>query len=159
MAERHATALGMSGARDEAALWAALAAAAGPTEFCRAWLDLQCSRTPGATGGLILLESGPGRFAPAAIWPAGPSSVDALRRAGEAALNGGRPVIEPDPEQPATTCIAYPVASRERVRITPGSRSHGTVCGERISASARNWLAAASVVRTGIACGWAIRSP
>ncbi|HEY6817503.1 MAG TPA: GAF domain-containing protein, partial [Croceibacterium sp.] len=121
MPDRHATAFdqrrpfGVSGARDETALWSALAAAGDAGEFCRAWLDLQCARTPGATGGLILLESGPGRFAPAAIWPAGPSNIDPLRRAGEAALNGARPVVEPDPEHPEVTCIAYPVASRERV--------------------------------------------
>ena len=107
------------GARDESALWAALAAAAGPAEFCRAWLDLQCARTAGAVGGLILLESGPGRFAPAAIWPAGPSNIEPLRRAGEAALTAARTVIEPDPDQPEITCIAYPIAS--------GAGLHGVV--------------------------------
>lgn len=107
------------GGRDDAALWAALAAASGPAEFCRAWLDLQCARTPGASGGLILLESGHGRFAPAAIWPAGPSEIEPLRRAGEAALGSGRTVIEPDPQQPELTCIAYPIAS--------GAGVHGVV--------------------------------
>ena len=108
-----------TGTRDEGALWAALAAAAGPAEFCRAWLDLQCARTPGAVGGLILLESGHGRFAPAAIWPAGPSNIEPLRKAGEAALTTARTVLEPDPDQPEITCIAYPVAS--------GAGIHGVV--------------------------------
>lgn len=105
--------------RDDAPLWAALAAAAGPAEFCRAWLDLQCSRTPGAVGGLILLESGHGRFAPAAIWPAGPSNIEPLRKAGEAALTAGRTVIESDDGDTETTCIAYPIVS--------GAGIHGVV--------------------------------
>ncbi len=99
--------------RDDAALWAALASASSAADFCKAWLDLQCNRTPGATGGLILLESGPGAYAPAAIWPAAPSSIDGLRKVGEAALSGGRAVVEADPDQPSVTCIAYPVASAE----------------------------------------------
>jgi len=122
MAESRVHVLGKqadTGTRDEGPLWAALAAAAGPAEFCRAWLDLQCARTPGASGGLVLLESGQGRFAPAAIWPAGPSNIEPLRRAGEAALTAARTVIEPDPEQPELTCIAYPIAS--------GAGLHGVV--------------------------------
>lgn len=132
------------GARDDAALWAALATAAGPAEFCRAWLDLQCARTPGATGGLILLEGGHGRFAPAAIWPAGPSEIEPLRRAGEAALGSGHAVMEPDPERPELTCIAYPIAS--------GAGVHGVVVLSLASAQAAELQAVMRELHWGI--GW-----
>ncbi len=100
---------------DEPALWAALASASGPADFCRAWLDLQCARTPGASGGLILLEAGGGRFTPAAAWPSRPTNIDPLRKAGEAALANGQPQVQPLPDSEGQTCIAYPVASDQRV--------------------------------------------
>lgn len=103
----------------EAALWAALAGATGPADFCRAWLALQCARTVGATGGLILLESGERAFAPAALWPAGPANIDRLRKAGEAALGAGQPRIEPSPDRPDETTIAYPLLS--------AGRTHGVI--------------------------------
>lgn len=108
------------GARDDARLWAALASATSPGEFCHAWLGLQCARTPGAVGGLILLESGAARsFAPVAVWPAGPSNIEPMRHVAEAALAGGKPVIEADPAQPEVSCLAYPIAS--------GAKVHGVV--------------------------------
>ncbi|WP_305097193.1 HlyD family efflux transporter periplasmic adaptor subunit [Croceibacterium aestuarii] len=102
-------------APEEAALWAALATAAGPAEFCRAWLDLQCARTPGASGGLILLEQGGGQFAPIAAWPSRPSNIDPLRKAGEVALTSGQPQVQPLADMPGQTCIAYPVSSGEHI--------------------------------------------
>lgn len=106
---------GLPRSHDDAALWAALASASEPGAFCRAWLDLQCTRTRGTVGGMILLESGTGSFAPAAIWPPGPSNIDPLRKAGEAALAQGRPVIERDAHQPDQSSIAYPVQSAGHV--------------------------------------------
>lgn len=101
--------------QDDAALWAALASAKGPSEFCRSWLALQCARTPGAQGALILLESGANSFAPAAIWPAGPSNIDPLRAAAESVLEKREPMIAPVLDQPGLTAISYPVASGEGV--------------------------------------------
>ena len=100
---------------DEASLWAALASATGTADFCRAWLDLQCARTPGASGGLILLEDGVQSYAPLAAWPARPSNIDPLRTAGEAALASGQPQIHPLEGEADKTCIAYPVSSSEAV--------------------------------------------
>ena len=101
----------------EAALWAALAMAKDGAGFCRAWLDLQCARTPGASGGLILLEAHGGGFAPAAVWPAGPSNIDPLREAAETVLASGQPQIAAGGE--GQTVIAYPVAS--------GGTVHGVI--------------------------------
>jgi hypothetical protein len=108
-----------AGSPEDAALWAALASATGPAEFCRSWLALQCARTPGAQGGMILLESGAGAYAPAAIWPSGPSNIDPLRKAAEAALASREPGISSVAEQPGLTAIAYPVMS--------GASVHGAV--------------------------------
>jgi biotin carboxyl carrier protein len=102
-------------APDDAALWAALAAARGPSEFCRSWLALQCARTPGAKAGLILLESGTRSFAPAAIWPAGPSNIDPLRAVAETVLESREPIIAPVPLHKGLTAIGYPVVSGEGV--------------------------------------------
>ena len=101
----------LRGRGDDAALWAALASAKAPGEFCRAWLNLQCARTAGATGGLILLESGGRAFAPAAVWPQQPENVAQLGKAGEDALLSGQPQVLPSPDRPGETCVAYPVAS------------------------------------------------
>lgn len=117
MAEVHAEMLDADEARtappQEAALWAALALAKDGAGFCRAWLDLQCARTPGASGGLILLEAQGGGFAPAAVWPAGPSNIDPLREAAEAVLASGQPQIAPGGD--GQTVIAYPVGSSAEV--------------------------------------------
>jgi hypothetical protein len=107
---------GPGAARDDPRLWAALAAARSTADFAQAWLALQCARTPGATGGLILLESGmAGSYSPAAIWPAGPSNIDTLKTVGDNALANAKPLIEDDPAQPGTSCLAYPVTSGELV--------------------------------------------
>lgn len=105
--------------RKDSAIWAELAGAATPAEFCRAWLTIQCQRTPGAALGLILLESGPNAFAPAAVWPAGTAKIDTLRQAGESALMSKRVVFEAEPDMPDRTCIGYPVAT--------GGQVHGAV--------------------------------
>ncbi|RIV87726.1 HlyD family efflux transporter periplasmic adaptor subunit [Aurantiacibacter zhengii] len=102
-----------SSSGNDAALWAALASATGPAEFCRAWLALQCARTPGVRGGLILLESSAGAYAPAAAWPAKPTDIEPLRLAGEAVLNNREPMIGPVADAPGLTVIAYPVVSGE----------------------------------------------
>lgn len=104
---------------DGAALWAALAVATDAGAFCRAWLALQCARTPGARSALVLLETADNSFAPAAIWPAGIADAALLRGAAERALGGGQVVVEPLPDHPGLTVIAYPV--------TGGGRVHGAV--------------------------------
>jgi len=101
-------------ARDESALWTALAAARGVGEFCRAWLAILCNRTAGAGSGLILLANEAGAFAPAAIWPVEPIAVEALAEAGKRALASGRPLVEPHRHVHGTTLLAYPVARTDR---------------------------------------------
>lgn len=100
---------------DEAALWSALATAADAGAFCRAWLDLQCATTPGATAGLILLESEAHTFAPAAIWPQGPRDITHLRAVAEQALASGEAVVDPGQAANGQTRIAYPVTAGDRV--------------------------------------------
>jgi multidrug resistance efflux pump len=96
---------------DDGLLWAALASAADATAFCRAWLDLVCAGTPGATAGLILLESESRTFAPAAIWPHGPRDIGNLREIAEKALSTGQAVVEPGDQGR----IAYPIAAADQL--------------------------------------------
>lgn len=100
---------------DDKALWAALAGASDAVSFCRAWLDLLCAGTPGASAGLILLESEAHVFAPAAIWPQGPRDVTLLREAAEQALRNGEAVVEPDPDGGGHSRIAYPIAAGDHL--------------------------------------------
>jgi GAF domain-containing protein len=99
----------------EEALWAALASAVDAGEYCRAWLDLQCARTPGAVAGLVLLESQDNAFAPAALWPSAPADLGHLRKVAEQALTGGQAVVEADPERAGHTGVAYPISAQDRV--------------------------------------------
>lgn len=111
---------GKSAARgDDAALWAAMAAADDAAAFCRAWLDLHCARTPGALAALILLEGEENSFAPAAAWPAGPQDIPHLRKVAEQTLGSGQAVVESDPDNPGQTGIGYP--------ITASGRTYGAV--------------------------------
>lgn len=104
---------------DGTALWTALAVATDAGAFCRAWLALQCARTPGARSALVLLETAENNFAPAAIWPAQVADAALLRGAAERALGSGHAVVEPLAEQSGLTVIAYPVSG--------GGRVHGAV--------------------------------
>ncbi len=97
------------------ALWTALASASDAGAFCRAWLALQCARTPGARSALVLLEAADNSFAPAAIWPAQVADAALLRGPAERALNVGQAVVEPLADHPGLTVIAYPVAGGDRV--------------------------------------------
>jgi len=100
---------------DDDWLWAALGSATDDSEFCQAWLNLQCARTMGCDAALVLLESSEGTFAPAAIWPASPAGMDHLRKVAEAALTSGQAAIESDPEAAGRTGIGYPIAAQGRV--------------------------------------------
>ncbi|WP_145201566.1 HlyD family efflux transporter periplasmic adaptor subunit [Sphingobium sp. B2] len=104
---------------DDARLWASMASARDAGAFCRAWLDLQCARTPGAIAGLVVLEGEENSFAPAASWPAGPQDIPHLRKVAEQTLTSGQAVVENDPDHPAHTGIAYPIAA--------GGRTYGAI--------------------------------
>ena len=55
--------------RGDGNLWGALSAAQDVSEFCRAWLTIQCGQIPGSIAGLLLLDDGEGHFSSAAVWP------------------------------------------------------------------------------------------
>ena len=140
-------ALSPASAQDEgdAHLWAALGGAEGGGAFCSAWLDLQCHRTAGAISGLVLLRSAADdTFGPAAIWPEKPEGLDHLRGIAERALGGGQAVIDSDPENPAHTGIAYPMAADGQV--------HGAVVLLLAGADARALQAIVRELHWGV--GW-----
>lgn len=55
--------------RGDGNLWGALSGAQDVSEFCRAWLAIQCGQIPGSIAGLLLLDDGEGHFSSAAVWP------------------------------------------------------------------------------------------
>lgn len=96
---------------EEALAWAGFANARLASEFCQAWLNLQCRQIPGTVAGLLLLEDDDGSFAPAASWPpdGGPGGGDVaeLVPAAERALRGRQGVV--DRTEAGAAHAAYPV--------------------------------------------------
>ena len=93
--------------------WASFAAAGGASEFCTAWLDLQCRAIPGATAGMLLLEHEEGGFAPAATWSrTAADTIDpaSLAKVAEQALRERRAAVLRGTQ--GDTQIAYPVDVR-----------------------------------------------
>ncbi|PWS37885.1 hypothetical protein DFH01_00785 [Falsiroseomonas bella] len=77
----------------EAALWASFAGAKQASEFCNAWLAIQCRNVPDVQAGLLLLQEGRGRFTPAAIWPDRARDVTHLAKTAQQALAEKRGVV------------------------------------------------------------------
>lgn len=92
---------------DEAALWASFAGARQASEFCNAWLAIQCRTVPEATAGLLLLQEGRGRFTPAAIWPDRARDVTHLARTAQQALAEKRGVVAAGRD--GASEVAYPL--------------------------------------------------
>lgn len=92
---------------EEAALWAAFAGAKQASEFCQAWLAIQCRAVPEALAGLLLLQEGRGRFTPAAIWPDRARDVTHLARTAQQALAERKGVVAPGRE--GASEVAYPL--------------------------------------------------
>lgn len=92
---------------EEAALWAAFAGAKQASEFCQAWLAIQCRAVPEALAGLLLLQEDRGRFTPAAIWPDRARDVTHLAKTAQQALAERKGVVAPGRE--GASEVAYPL--------------------------------------------------
>jgi multidrug resistance efflux pump len=113
---------GLPGADSDDRLWSAFAGAQETSEFCAAWLALQCRTIPSATAGLLLLQRDDATYAPAAIWPDARKDVSYLKKAAQTALMERRGVVQMnDPEAArdsaavARVHVAYPIDIRERL--------------------------------------------
>ena len=63
-------------------------------EFCKRWLDMQCTQLPSARSGVVVLGSADsGKFAPAALWPEGTPPEKPLISATEKVLAEGKGVF------------------------------------------------------------------
>ncbi|WP_137180350.1 HlyD family efflux transporter periplasmic adaptor subunit [Roseomonas sp. AR75] len=91
----------------EAALWASFAGAKQASEFCNAWLGIQCRTVPDVQAGLLLLQEGRGRFTPAAIWPDRARDVTHLAKTAQQALAEKRGVVVAGRE--GASEVAYPL--------------------------------------------------
>lgn len=96
--------------------WSAFAAASSDTEFCRAWLALQCTAIPAVRAGLLLLRApGAEAYVPAGVWPDARRDLSYLTEAAERALTARRGAVlglEPGERErlaPGTLHVAYPV--------------------------------------------------
>jgi biotin carboxyl carrier protein len=92
----------------ESALWAVLAGASGPEQFCQSWLAIQCRLIPGVAGGVVLLQAADGRYAPSAVWPDVRRDMSHLTQAAQRALVERRGLVMPGAEG-AGHQVAYPV--------------------------------------------------
>lgn len=100
----------------EQAMWSNFAGARTAGEFCRAWLNIQCSAIAGAEAGLLLLKEEDGRYATAAVWPDPSRDVSYLSEVAQKALVERRGAVMPtDPG----AYLGYP--------IDVSGRLHGVV--------------------------------
>jgi Barrel-sandwich domain of CusB or HlyD membrane-fusion/GAF domain len=77
---------------DDSVLWLALAGAQQGSEFCRAWLAIQCRSVGGTVAGLLLLQEGDA-YKTAAVWPDAEIDVTYLAKAAEQALKERKGII------------------------------------------------------------------
>lgn len=118
---------------EDALQWARFASATQASEFCQAWLPLQCRMIPGVLAGLLLLDDGRGSFALAAAWPpeAETRSADPgdLVAAARQALRDRRGVVLRTGANEAH--VAYPVEAAGTlwgvVAVNAGARPHSAV--------------------------------
>lgn len=103
-------------------LWSAFAGAKESSEFCSAWLALQCRAIPVATAGLLLLQRDDETYAPAAIWPDLRKDVSYLKKVAQSALMDRRAVVQAANTEAATdgvsasrVYVAYPIDIRGRL--------------------------------------------
>jgi multidrug efflux pump subunit AcrA (membrane-fusion protein) len=102
-------------AGDDATLWAAFAGARQASEFCRAWLTIQCRSTGGTIAGLLLLEDEGNRYKTAATWPDSDRDLSYLAKAAEQALTQRQGIVLDDtespqgPARPDSAQVAYPI--------------------------------------------------
>ncbi len=92
---------------EEAALWAGFAGAKQASEFCAAWLAIQCRAVPEAVAGLLLLQEGRGRFTPAAIWPDRARDVTHLAKTAQQALADRKGIVTAGRD--GCSEVAYPL--------------------------------------------------
>ncbi|WP_270935662.1 HlyD family efflux transporter periplasmic adaptor subunit [Falsiroseomonas oryzae] len=92
---------------EEASLWASFAGASDASEFCTAWLAIQCRTVPDAVSGLLLLQEGRARFTPAAIWPDRARDVTHLARTAQQALAEKRGIVAAGRD--GASEVAYPL--------------------------------------------------
>ncbi|HYF20522.1 MAG TPA: HlyD family efflux transporter periplasmic adaptor subunit [Ramlibacter sp.] len=110
----------------DGAAWLAFAAAGSDSEFCAAWLALQCGAIARVRAGLLLLRApGSDRYVPAAVWPDHRRDVSYLTEAAERSLTARRGLVlglapqEQEYVAKGMLHVAYPVEADGDV--------HGTV--------------------------------
>jgi len=109
-------------------IWAALASARTPEEFCRDWLALQCRVVDGVSDAVVVLGSPEkGRFAPVATWPRGKPVNRQLGECAERALSERRHlVVRRDPPASSVAGDGEPTF-QIAVPIQVAQRLHGVV--------------------------------
>jgi len=88
--------------------WQALAQARTAEQLCQAWLPILCGMPQRVRSGLLLLQSGDGSYAPAAVWP-GNTDLSYLGDIAQEALVKRQGVVRRDGD--GQTQFAYPLAS------------------------------------------------
>jgi hypothetical protein len=87
----------ISGGLSEDTNWAGLEDVHNESAFLGTWLAMQCSRIPGATGGILLLRySGEASSSQVGSWPGPTIDVSNLGKLAEHSLSSMRPAIAPN---------------------------------------------------------------
>jgi multidrug resistance efflux pump len=81
------------GSKTESEPWDSLSAAHDASEFCQAWLSIQCRMIPGTVAGLLLLDDGEGHFSTVASWPDDRRDLAYLTETAQQALSRRTSVI------------------------------------------------------------------
>ena len=105
--------------RSDGNLWGALSGAQDVSEFCHAWLSIQCGQIQGSVAGLLLLDDGDGHFSSAAVWPDKRSDLSYLTgTAQQALMRKASFVDQPDASAPTMpgTQIGQPIEAAGQLK-------------------------------------------
>ncbi|MCK1368259.1 HlyD family efflux transporter periplasmic adaptor subunit [Bradyrhizobium sp. 62] len=100
--------------RPDAGPWTVLATARDASEFCQAWLRLQCEQVAGATAALLLLDDGEGHFSSVAGWPDAHQDLSFLAATAQQALSRKSSFID-QTAPPGAMQIGQPIGSHGRL--------------------------------------------
>jgi multidrug efflux pump subunit AcrA (membrane-fusion protein) len=134
------------GSRNDSALWDVLLGARDASEFCRAWLGIQCGMISGTVAGLLLLDDGDGHFSSAAVWPDNRRDLAYLADTAQQALTRRTSFVN---QPPASGAAAHTIHVGQPIEVA--GRLKGVVVVD-LRSPAANIPAAIRQLRWGI--GW-----
>jgi multidrug efflux pump subunit AcrA (membrane-fusion protein) len=134
-AELKAPALAFNPQSGDSGLWNSLSEARNASEFCHAWLSIQCGLVSGTLAGLLLLDDGDGHFSSVAAWPDSRRDLGYLADAAQQALTRRTTFVShpaPQGSSPTAIHIGQPVEIAGRLKgvvVIDIRRANGDLSG------------------------------